>query len=298
MNTEQLKLFLDLARVRNFTRAARNNFLTQPAVSRRIQQLESELGVRLFERTRRRVLLTENGSIFLPYARGILSKLEEARHDLLESDTKPVGRLCVAASPSIGLYALPAYLKKFIRQYPRIDLHVEYELPEAIYAGVASGEVDLGVVAYPVARPEFVSLPFQTDTIVLICAPQHPLARRSSVRLRDLRDEPFVLLPDRVPTGKAIRQTLRRLGVRLQIRMEYDNFELIKRTVEMGSGLSLVPRQVAQMEVKNQKLKSLKILDFPLERPIAIVYRKGHIISKPMRAFIRILNAEEAAKLV
>lgn len=297
MDTEQLKLFLDLARVKNFTRAARNNFLTQPAVSRRIQQLESELGVRLFERTRRRVLLTENGGIFLPYAREILSKLEEARHDLLESDTKPVGRLRVAASPSIGLYALPAYLKKFIRQYPRIDLHVEYELPEEIYLGIASGEVDLGVVAYPIARPEVLSIPFQTDTIVLICAPNHPLARRNSVRLRDLRDEQFVLLPDRVPTGKAIRQALRRLGVRLQVRMEYDNFELIKRTVEMGSGLSLVPRQVAQMEVKNQKLKSLKILDFPLDRPLAIVYRKGRIVSKSMRAFIRILNAEEAAKL-
>lgn len=297
MDTEQLKLFLDLARIKNFTRAARNNFLTQPAVSRRIQQLELELGVRLFERTRRRVLLTENGSIFLSYARDILSKLEEARHDLREGDSKPIGRLRVAASPSIGLYALPSYLKKFIRQYPRIELHVEYELPEGIYSSIANGEIDLGVVAYPVARPEIASLPFQTDTIVLICAPHHRLGTRHSVRLRDLLHEQFVLLPDRVPTGKAIRQTLRRMGIQLQIKMEYDNFELIKRTVEMGSGLSLVPKQVAQMEVKNQTLRSLKIPDFPLERPLAIVYRKGRIISKPMRAFIKILNAEEAARL-
>jgi len=297
MDTGQLKLFLDLARVKNFTRAARDNFLTQPAVSRRIQQLESELGVRLFERSRRRVLLSENGRIFLPFARDILSKLEEARHEMLESDSKPVGRLRMAASPSIGLYALPVYLKKFIRLYPKVDLHVEYDLPDRIYAGIAAGELDLGVVAYPVSKPEVVSVPFVTDIIVLICSPQHPLARRSFVHLNDLRGQKFVLLPERLPTGKAIRLALRRLGVQLDVQMEYDNFELIKRTVEMGLGLSLVPRQVAELEVRNKKLKSLKILDFPFERPMAIIYRKGRIVSSPMRALISILNAQEAAKL-
>ncbi|MFI5175934.1 MAG: LysR family transcriptional regulator [Terriglobia bacterium] len=297
MNTAQLKLFIDLARIKNFTRAGRNNFLTQPAVSRRIQQLELELGVRLFERSRRRVLLSENGRIFLPYARDILSRLEEAHHEMLDSDSKPIGRLKVAASPSIGLYVLPSYLKKFIRHYPKIDLHVEYDLPDRIYASIAAGDLDLGVVAYPVAKPEVASLPFVTDTIVLICAPNHPLARRSRVRLSDLLGQKFVLLPERLPTGKAIRQALRRLGVQLDTQMEYDNFELIKRTVEMGLGLSLVPRQVAELEVKNKKLRSLKIQDFRFERPLAIIYRKGRIISSPMSALISILNPVEAAKL-
>jgi LysR family transcriptional regulator, transcriptional activator of the cysJI operon len=297
MDTAQLKLFMDLARIKNFTRAGRNNFLTQPAVSRRIQQLELELGVRLFERSRRRVLLSENGRIFLPYARDILSRLEEARHEMLESDSKPVGRLKVAASPSIGLYVLPSYLKKFIRRYPKIDLHVEYDLPDRIYASIAAGDLDLGIVAYPVAKPEVASLPFMTDMIVLICAPNHPLARRSNLRLSDLLGQKFVLLPERLPTGKAIRQALRRLGVHLDIQMEYDNFELIKRTVEMGLGLSMVPRQVAELEVKNKKLKSLKIQDFRFERPLAIIYRKGRIVSSPMGALISILNPEEASKL-
>jgi DNA-binding transcriptional LysR family regulator len=297
MDTSQLKLFVDLARLKNFTRAGRDNFLTQPAVSRRIQQLESELGVRLFERTRRRVLLSENGRIFLPYARDILQKLEESRHEMLESGSKPVGLLRIAASPSIGLYALPAYLKKFIRLYPKIDLHVEYELPDKIYSSIAAGDLDLGVVAYPVAKPDIVSVPFMIDTIVLICAPNHALARRKFVRLNDLIAEKFVLLPERVPTGKAIRQALRRLGAQLQIQMEYDNFELIKRTVEMGSGLALVPRQVAELEVKNKKLRSLKIIDFPFERPLAIIYRKGRTLSTPMHALISILIPGEAGKL-
>lgn len=297
MDTGQLKLFLDLARIKNFTRAARDNFLTQPAVSRRIQQLESELGVRLFERSRRRVLLSENGRIFLPYAREVLAKLEEARHEMVESESKPVGRLRVAASPSIGLYVLPGYLKKFIRLYPKIDLHVEYELPDKIYSSIVTGELDLGIVAYPTGKHNVVSIPFITDTIVLICAPHHPLAKRKSVRLADLVNQRFVLLPESVPTGKAIRHALRRRGIQLQVQMEYDNFELIKRTVEMGLGLSLVPRQVAESEVKNKKLRSLKIVDFPFERPMAMIYRKGRIVSTPMRALMSILNEQEALKM-
>ncbi|MBZ5534544.1 MAG: LysR family transcriptional regulator [Acidobacteriia bacterium] len=297
MDTAQLKLFLDLARIKNFTRAARNNYLTQPAVSRRIQQLESELGVRLFERSRRRVLLSENGRIFLPYARDILSRLDEAREEMRESESKPIGRLKVAASPSIGLYVLPSYLKRFIRLYPKIDLHVEYDLPDRIYASIAAGDLDLGVVAYPVSKPEVASIPFVTDTIVLICAPTHPLARRSSVHLKDLLGHKFVLLPERLPTGKAIRQALRRLGVQLDTQMEYDNFELIKRTVEMGLGLSMVPRQVAELEVKNKKLRTLKIMDFTFERPLAIIFRKGRIISSSMHALLSILNPVEADKL-
>lgn len=297
MDIEQLRLFVDLARIRNFTRAARDHFLTQPAVSRRIQQLESELGVRLFERTRRRVLLSESGNVFLPYAREVLAKLEEARSQMTESQKRPVGRLRVAASPSIGLYVLPAYLKKFIRLYPKVDLHVEYELPDKIYSSIAAGDLDLGVVAYPAGKPEVVTIPLMIDRIVLICSPHHPFAKRKSVRLRDLLGQRCVLLPEHVPTGKAIRQALRRRGISLQIQMEYDNFELIKRTVEMGLGISLVPRLVAASEVRIKKLKSLKIVDFPFERPLAIIYRKGRIVSAPMRALISILNAQEAAKV-
>ncbi len=295
MDTEQLKLFVDLARIRNFTRAARSNFLTQPAVSRRIQQLEEELGVRLFDRSRRRVLLSENGQVFLPYAREILSRLEAARHEMADTASKPMGRLRVAASPSIGLYILPSFLKKFIRMYPKIDLHVDYELPDEIYPGIESGEIDLGFVAYPSTRRDVVAVPFMTDTIVLICPPQHPLAKRKGIRLHDLLAYRFVLLPDRVPTGKAIHLALKRRGVQLQVLMEYDNFELIKRTVEMGLAISLVPRQVAAFEVKNKKLKAINVVDFQFLRPMAVVYRKGRIVTGAIQALFSILEAGHAS---
>ncbi|MDD5541792.1 MAG: LysR family transcriptional regulator [Acidobacteriia bacterium] len=297
MDIEQLKLFVDLAHVKNFTRAGRNNFLTQPAVSRRIQQLEAELGARLFERSRRRVLLSENGRLFLPYARDVLARLEEARQQMQESEKKPVGRLRLAASPSIGLYMLPSYLRKFIRLYPKIELHVEYDLPDNIYSKIAGGEIDLGVVAYPVGKPEVVTLPFVTDTIVLICGPKHPFAKRPNVHLQDLHGQPFVLLPERVPTGKAIRQALRRMGVKLEVRMEYDNFELIKRTVELGATLSLVPRGVVDTEIRSNTLRCVKVSDFHFNRPMAIIYRKRRILTTPMRALIGVLNPAEAAQV-
>lgn len=296
MDSLQLKLFLDLTRTRNFTKVAQKNHLTQPAVSIQIRRLEEELGVRLFERTNRRVGLTDAGRLFLPYASEMLRNLEEAKARLLERQDKVLGMIKVATTVSIGLYILSNYLKQFIKLYPNVDLHVEYQLPERIYDLLLSGETDLGVLAYFEKRRDLVSIPFMEDEVVIICSPQHVWAHKRRMNLAEIKDSDFIALAETTPTGKSILRRLKQMAIPVRVKMEYDNIEIIKKTVEMGLGIALVPRQSVIQEVKNHTLVSIRITDTPLERPLSIVYWKGKTLSKPMQAFIDILTQKLDAR--
>ncbi len=296
MDWTQLKLFIDLVRAKNFTKVAQNNFLTQPAVSCQIRRLEEELGVRLFERTNRRVGLTDEGRIFLPYANDVLRNLEEVKARFVEREGKVVGMLKIATTVSIGLYILPNYLKQFIKLFPSVDLHLEYQLPERIYDLLHNGEVDLGVVAYFENRRDLISIPFMEDEMVIICSPNHPWANKRRLAITEIKNSDFIALAETTPTGKSILRRLKQLGIHVRVKMEYDNIEIIKKSVEMGLGIALVPKQSVIQEAKNGTLASIRITDVPLERPLSVVYWKGKVLSKPMQSFIHILTAKPEAK--
>lgn len=292
MDGQQLKLFLDLVSNKNFTKVAELNYLTQPAVSHQIQRLEAELGVRLFERTKRKVVITEEGQLLYPVAKEILSKFEEIRTLFSERRGRVIGRLRISTTVSIGLYILPTYLKQFITHFPEVDLHVEYQLPENIYTQLLSGDSDLGLLAYPEKRPDILVLPFIDDEVVLICPPHHPWARKKRVRISDIQGQDFIALAETTPTGQAIRQRLKDLGVTVRLRTEYDNIEVVKKTVETGLGISLVPHRVVLQEVKNRTLVCIKVSDVDFERPLGIIYRKSKTVTKPMQEFLNILTAK------
>src|SRR5215218_3636365 len=192
MELDQLKLFTDLVREQSFTKVAEKNFLTQPAVSLRIRNLEEELGTKLLERTTRKVLVTEEGRILYEYARDILSKAEEVKVVLLERQDKFVGSVRLATVHSIGLHELPAYLKRYISNYPQVVLHIGYHTGDVVHRMVQDGDVDLGIVAYPEPKPNLVILPFLEDELVAICNKEHAFARRESIRLQELNDQPFI----------------------------------------------------------------------------------------------------------
>src|SRR5688572_4214579 len=146
MDFDQLRLFVDLVREQSFTKVAERNFVTQPAVSLSIQKLEDELGTKLLERTTRKVLVTEEGRILYDYARDILAKAQEAKTVLLERQDKVLGSIRLATVHSVGLYELPASLKEFIRRYPEVNIHIEYQLSDQVYRSVVDGDADLGLV--------------------------------------------------------------------------------------------------------------------------------------------------------
>ncbi len=289
MELDQLKLFTDLVREQSFTKVAERNFLTQPAVSLRIRNLEEELGTKLLERTTRKVLVTEEGRILYEYARDILGKAEEVKTLLLERQDKMIGSVRLATVHSIGLHELPTYLKQYISRYPQVVLHIDYQTGDVVYRLVQEGEADLGLVAYPEPHSSLVVLPFLEDELVAICNESHPLARRETIRLHDLHEQPFIAFDEGLPTRKAIDAVLARRHVRVDIRMQSGNIEILKKMVEVGLGLSLVPRFSVQAEVEHGQLRSLPISDYSFKRPLALIHRKGKSLSRPMQAFIGLL---------
>jgi DNA-binding transcriptional LysR family regulator len=290
MELDQLKLFADLVREQSFTRVAERNFLTQPAVSLRIQKLEEELDVRLVERTTRKVIVTEEGRVLHEYAREILRLVEEARAALQERQGRMVGSVRLATVHSIGLHELPIFLKAFINRYPHVSLHVEYRVSDMVYQLVSEGDVDLGVIAYPEPRPHLVSIPFFEDELVVICNPDHPLASQKTARLRDLHDAPFIAFEEGIPTRRAIDAVLKRHGVRIRIRMQCDNIEVLKKMVEVGLGISVAPAFSVQQEVRLGTLCCLPISNYRFKRPLAIIHRKGKALSVPLQAFVDLLT--------
>jgi LysR family transcriptional regulator, transcriptional activator of the cysJI operon len=299
MELDQLKLFSDLVREQSFTKVAEKNFLTQPAVSLRIQKLEEELDTKLLERTTRKVIVTEEGRILNEYAREILRQVEEAKAALLERQQKMVGTVRLATVHSVGLHELPVFLKAYINCYPQVGIHIDYQLSDLVYHLVQDGDVDIGIVAYPEPRPNLVTIPFLEDELVVICNPQHSLAAGESVRLRDLQDAAFIAFEEGIPTRRAIDAVLKRHGIRIQIRMQCDNIEILKKMVEVGLGISVVPAFSVQQEIRHGTLKCLPISNYSFKRPLGLIHRKGKTLSRPLRAFIELLTnpPEELAAL-
>jgi LysR family transcriptional regulator, low CO2-responsive transcriptional regulator len=297
MEFDQLRFFVDLVREQSFTKVAERNFITQPAVSLSIQKLEDELGTRLLERTTRKVLVTEEGRILYDYAREILEKAQEVKTVLQERQDKVLGSIRLATVHSVGLYELPASLKEFIRRYPEVHIHIEYKLADQVYHAVADGDADLGLVAYPEQRSGLTAVPFFEDELVLICNEEHPLADWKQVRLSDLGGHAFVAFQSDIPTRRAIDAIMKEHAVRVDIRMQCDNIEVLKKMVEVGLGISLVPLLSVREEARCGSLRVLHLSDHVVRRPLAIIHRNARTMSRPQRAFVDLLTQEGAELL-
>jgi DNA-binding transcriptional LysR family regulator len=284
--------------VQSFTKVAELNHLTQPAVSLSIQNLERELEVKLLERTTRKVLVTEEGRIFHEYARDVLDKLREVRAVLLERQDRMLGTLSLATVHSVGLHELPVYLKEYIRRYPEVAIKIDYRLADAVCHAVLDGEADLGIIAYPEdTRLNLQHVPFFEDELVLICGREHPWAGRETVPLKELDGQSFIAFEAELPTRRAIDHVLREHGVRVEVRMQCDNIEILKKMVEVGLGVSLVPAFSVRDDLQRGTLACIEIEDHKIRRPLGIVHRKGKSLSRPQAAFVDLLTREAATLL-
>ena len=213
----------------------------------------------------------------------LLSKLQEIK-DIIS------GTIRVATIYSIGLHDLPPYLKKFLKTYPTVNVHVEYRRANQVYEDVLGNVVDLGLVAYPQKDSKLEIIPLHKDTLVLICHPHHPLAKTKAIRFKELAGQKFVSFEPDIPTRKAVDRMLREHGVSVQHAMEFDNIETVKRAVEIDAGLAIVPRATVAQEVARQTLAEVKFEDVELFRPLAAIYKKNKVLSPAMKQFITVLK--------
>ena len=295
MQIESLKVFCDLAETESFTKAAQINNVTQSAVSQQISSLERQFKSLLIERSKKKFRLTREGQVLYDYSKQIIQTYDALHSKLQEIKDIISGTIRVAIIYSIGLHELPPYIKRFLKDYPTVHVHVEYRRANQVYDDVLGNVVDLGLVAYPNKDAKLDLVPLRKDPLTLICHPHHPFAKSKTIRLKNLAGQNFIGFEPDIPTRKALDRIFKDHGVAVRNVMEFDNIETVKRAVEIDAGVSIVPRGTVTQEVANQTLAAVQIDDADFYRPLAVLYKKSKVLSPAMRQFIAILK-ESAVK--
>jgi len=290
MQIESLKVFCDLAETESFTKAAQINGVTQSAVSQQISSLERVFKSLLIERSKKKFRLTREGQVLYDYSKQIIQTHESLHSKLQELKDIISGTIRVATIYSIGLHDLPPYIKKFMKSYPTVNVHVEYRRANQVYEDVFSNVVDLGLVAYPQKDTKLEIVPLRKEPLVLICHPQHPFARQKTVKLKSMVGQKVIGFEPDIPTRKALDKILREHGVDVKHVMEFDNVETVKRAVEIDAGISIVPLGTVLQEVSKQTLAAIEIDDGEFYRPLAAIYKKNKVLSPAMKQFLTILK--------
>lgn len=290
VHTLLFKVFSDLAETSSFSQAARRNSITQSAVSQQIKALEMRFAVRLIDRGKKSFSLTEEGRIFLGASREVLAIADSLEARLREMREVVSGELRLSAVLSVALHELPPHTRQFTGLYPQVKIHTTYLRSSDVYASVLEGRSDAGFVAYPVARRGIQAEVLWRDRLVLVCSPNHRLARRSRVPLSVLEDEKFIAFDTDQPTRKALDRALRDSKVKVRPVMEFDNIETVKRTVEIGDAVSILPETVLANERKAGSLIPVEVASPQMWRPIGVITRKNRAGSPAQRRFLEMLR--------
>lgn len=290
MQIESLKVFCDLTETESFTKAAQINGVTQSAVSQQISSLERQFKSLLIERSKKRFRLTREGQALYDYSKQIIATYESLHNRLQELKDIISGTIRVATIYSIGLHDLPPYIKRFLKSYPTVNVHVEYQRANQVYEDVLSNVVDLGLVAYPSKDSKLEIIPLRKDPVVVITHPEHPFAKQKSVKLKALAGQKFIGFEPDIPTRKALDKALREKGVHVRYVMEFDNIETVKRAVEIDAGVAIVPQTTITQEVISQTLAAVPIEDSGLHRPLAAIYKKNKVLSPAMKQLLALLK--------
>ena len=292
MQIETLKVYCDLVETESFSQAAERNFITQSAVSQQVRGLEEKFKRRLLERVRGRrdMRLTQAGEAFYQASREVLrayGQLEESMRTLTGTVS---GTVRVATVYSVGLHELPPSVREFMSLYPQAKIDLEYSRTTRVVRDVLGGAVELGVVAYPEKKRGLEVVPLRDDRLVLICPPAHPFARRKKLRATDLQDQDFVHFERDIPTRRAIDRILRAHGVSVRRVAEFDNIETIKRAVEVGLGLAVVPRLSVLDEQRSGQLAVIPLAEPEWTRTVGVIYRSDRALGSAAQKFIELLK--------
>lgn len=293
MHIETLKVFCDLVDLESFSLAAERNFITQSAVSQQIRALEDRFNRRLLERIRgrREVKLTPSGEAFFRESQKVLAAYREMEESLRGVVGKIGGTVKVATVYSVGLYELPAKVREFMTKFPAARIDLEYSRTTRVVRDVLSGTVELGVLALPEPRRGLTLTPMPDNRLVLIAPIDHKLAKRSKVKVTDLNGQDFVLFERDVPTRKAMDRIFKANGIEVRKIAEFDNIETIKRAVEVGFGLAIVPEPAVIEAGKAGSLAVIQLAEKYWVRSVGVVHRSDRALSLAAKKFVELLAA-------
>jgi len=296
LTLRQLKVFESVARHLNYTRAAAELHLTQPAVSMQIKQLEGSLGAVLFEQLGKRIHLTEAGKEVLGYARNITQQLDELEAVLNRQKGLAGGRLRISVATTAN-YFVPTLLGSFSRRYPDITVSLDVTNRETLLRQLSENLVDLVIMGRPPAEADVEAEVFMENPLVIVAPPEHALARVKKIPLKRLQEEVFLVREPGSGTRIAMERFFSERGMHLRTGMEVGSNEAIKQSVQAGLGLGLLSRATVDQELALGQLVVLDVAEFPIMRHWYMVHRRGKRLSPVARAF-RDFVLSEAKQLI
>ena len=292
MQIENFKIFADLVETKSFSKSAKLNGITQSAVSQQARAMERHFKTLLIDRSQKQFQLTREGQRVYESANEILHTYEKLLSELQEMKKVISGTIRISTVYSIGLHELPPFIKKFLHDYPSVNVRIEYRRSNLVYEDILHNSVDFGLVAFPVKQRQIEVLPFRNDHLVLITHPQHPLARRPEIDIRDLAGQKVIGFDPDIPTRKAVDAIFRDHSLEIEPVMEFDNIETVKRAVEIDHGVAIVPQATVAQEQKQGTLSVIRFRGKDFTRPLAILHRKGRVLTPAMKKFITTLGVE------
>lgn len=280
----QLRVFESVARHLSFSRAAEELFLSQPAVSMQIKQLENLVGLPLFEQIGKKIYLTEAGKEVFHYSRAVAQQLSDMEHALNELKGLERGRLSIAVVSTANFFA-PQLLARFVQQHPGVQVSLSVVNRETVLRQLAENEIDLAIMGLPPEGLDVRWQPFMENPLVVIAPPNHPLAREKRIPMKRLAEEVFVTREPGSGTRSAMERFFAEHRVQLRASMQMGTNEAIKQAVQAGMGLGVVSYHTIELELETKRLKVLDVVGFPIRRNWYLVHRQQKRLSKVAEAF-------------
>jgi DNA-binding transcriptional LysR family regulator len=289
VTVSHVKLFKDIAQTKSFSRGASLNGISQSAVSQQIHEIERRLGLPLFDRTTRPLSLTEAGKLYHDFCRDVLRREEQMQVEMEALKGAVEGTVRVASIYSIGLSEMTRLQEDFSTRFPGLELHVDYARPAKIYEALLADQADLGLVSYPVASKDLAVIPWRDEEMTVAAPPTHALAQKPVLVPADLEGQDFVSFDEDLIIRRELDRFFRGQGIEMRVAMQFDNIQMIKEAVALGSGISILPARTMQAEIAQGRLVSIPLHAPELVRPVGIVHRKRKRFSHAVQSFLELL---------
>ena len=290
MHLRNVEIFCDVVAQRSFSKSAESNNVSQSSASQAVHTLEKRLGCRLIDRSKRPLEPTAAGQVYFEGCRTMLDSFRKIEDHVQRMEHRVAGRLRVAAIYSVGLLQMDEYLQRYRQSYPDVDVRVDYLHPDEVYARIDDDSADLGLVSFPRDGGEIGSIPWQEQRMVLVVAPHHALAAKSHVAVHELEGEEFVGFRAELTVRRQIERWLKRAKVAVNVVHEFDNIEIIKRAVEIGSGVTILPAPTVRREVETGSLAAIPFEDVAWYRPLGIIHKRQKTLTTAVSKFVDLLH--------
>jgi DNA-binding transcriptional LysR family regulator len=296
MQIQSLKLFCDVAGMGSFSDAARENSVTQSTASQTVQNLEERLGVSLIDRSQRPWKLTEEGRKFHEGCRDLIKRYQDLETKVRGLHQQVISTVRTGAIYSVGLRHMNLYIKKFSELYPGVQVQLEYLHPERVLESVLNEELDMGIISFPPQKKELEVIHWHEELMVIACRSDHAFALKQEIAVKKIAGESFIGFDRGLVVRREVDRFLKRCGISVKPVMEFDNIEAIKRAIEAGSGISILPRPAFEAEIRRGSMCAVHMKNENFVRPLGIICRRGRELNENAVHFLEFLKKGKKSK--